>query len=323
METPRLMLDSNVWRYIVDADAVETVRRAAKSKVQIVACPAIVFEALRVNDAVLRRKLAKAMTEGAWKRLMPEAYTETEELHQAIAKHRPEWLKPHPDMRFWQLLKSDWQHNWWRRVRQDPAGEAARIHALEDGDLQAGFAEAKASATEARNNRETFDGFGLNYQVMLPKPVEGWDGRPFDMWRGDGMVVWRQELLLTRRSSTAYYEWIESRLKLDVIASQQAEWVSFWTREVAVTDVPRQWIRCTLNYAQRTRRTTRGTPVDNQIGAYLPDCDVFATSDKALAECIDRIRVASRVRLASSRLLPADGKAIPALLEVINDYAAG
>ncbi|MFE4227953.1 hypothetical protein ACFRJ8_08725 [Arthrobacter sp. NPDC056886] len=108
MEKPLLMLDSNVWRYIVDADAVETVRRAAKSKVQLVACPAIVFEALRIDNTALRRKLAKAMTEGAWKRLMPEAFMETEELHQAIAKLRPEWLQPHPDMRLWRLLKSDW-----------------------------------------------------------------------------------------------------------------------------------------------------------------------------------------------------------------------
>ncbi|BCJ73579.1 hypothetical protein CS0771_31230 [Catellatospora sp. IY07-71] len=53
--------DTNIWRYIVDADAVEAVRRAAKTAgVDVVACPAVVYECLRMSDRETRRRLAKA-----------------------------------------------------------------------------------------------------------------------------------------------------------------------------------------------------------------------------------------------------------------------
>lgn len=321
MEFPRLMLDSNVWRYLVDADGLEQVRRAAKSRVQILACPAVAFEALRGSDTAVRRKLAKAMTEGAWTRLMPEACTEAEELHHAITRHRPEWLRPSPDLREWYRLQSDWKHGWWQRARHDIAGEAARISSLDGGRMQAARAEAEFLRQDAMTNGIRFEKISLDLQAKFLAPMDGWDGLPFDAWRAEGMSVWWDELF-TRRSSSAYFEWIEPWLKIDLIASQKAEWVSFWTRDTAVTELPRQWIRWALNWVQRTRKTTPGTAVDNQIGVYMPDCDFFVTSDKAFIDCIDKIRDASPVTLASCRRVPGGPAAVSALLNVIDECAA-
>ncbi|MGN7251921.1 hypothetical protein [Arthrobacter sp. SAFR-014] len=315
------MLDSNVWRYLVDADGVEQVRRAAKSRVQIVACPAVAFEALRGNDAVVRRKLAKAMTEGAWTRLMPEAYTEAAELHQAISKHRPDWLLPSPDMRQWYRLQSDWKHGWWQRARHDVAGEAERINSLDHGRLQAARAASEFLRQDALTNGVTFEKINFDQRVSFQVPRDGWDGLPFDAWRAEGMFNWWEELF-PRRHSSAYFEWMTPRLKVDLIATQRAEWVTFWTRDASVNDLPRQWIRWALNYAQRTRKTTPGTAVDNQIGVYMADCDYFVTSDKALIDCIDKIRDVSPVPLASCRRLPGGPGAVPALLNVIEECAA-
>lgn len=314
------MLDSNVWRYLVDSDGVEQVRRAAKSRVQIVACPAIAFEALRGNDTVVRRKLVKAMTEGAWTRLMPEAYTEAEELHAAITRHRPDWLRPFPDMREWYRLQSDWKHGWWQRARHDVAGEAERINFLDGGRLPAARAAAEVLRREAITNGVRFEKISLDVQVQFSAPRDGWDGLPFDAWRAEGMLNWWEELF-TRHSSSAYFEWTAPKLKLDLIAAQRAEWVSFWTRDAAITDLPRQWIRWALNYVQRTRKTTPGTAVDNQIAVYMPECDFFVTSDKALIGCIDKIREVSPVTLASCRRVPGGPAAVQALLDVIDECA--
>ena len=50
--------DTNIWRYLVDAGAVELLRRSAQATgVEVVACPAVVYECLRVRDAALRGSL--------------------------------------------------------------------------------------------------------------------------------------------------------------------------------------------------------------------------------------------------------------------------
>jgi len=58
---PSVVADTNIWRYLVDADAVEDVRKAAKAaEVDIVACPAVLYECLRLPKPKLRDELAKA-----------------------------------------------------------------------------------------------------------------------------------------------------------------------------------------------------------------------------------------------------------------------
>lgn len=313
------MLDSNVWRYLVNADEVEKVRRAAKSRVQIVACPAVAFEALRGSDTVVRRKLAKAMTEGAWTRLMPEAYTEAMELHQAIAKHRPEWLQSAPDLRQWNRLQSDWKHGWWQRARHDVAGEAERI-SMDRGRLSAARAASAYLRQDAKDNGMTFEKIDLNQQTEFQMQWDGWDGLPFDAWRAEGMLNWWEELF-PRRYSSPYFDWMAPFLKFDLIATQKAEWISFWTREVSETELPLQWIRWALNHVQRTRKTSPGTAVDNQIGVYMPECDVFVSADKVLVGCIDMIRDLSPVELARCRLISGGAPAVPELLDAIDECA--
>jgi predicted nucleic acid-binding protein len=44
----RILLDTNVWRYIVDLDSVEILNGAARDGCgQILACPAVLYEMLR------------------------------------------------------------------------------------------------------------------------------------------------------------------------------------------------------------------------------------------------------------------------------------
>src|SRR5438128_1849474 len=77
----RVLLDSNVWRYVVDAGAQGRLLRAAGNwshSIQI--APAVVYEALRLRDVPLRNRLVALMTNRRFERLMPEAYSEAMEI---------------------------------------------------------------------------------------------------------------------------------------------------------------------------------------------------------------------------------------------------
>lgn len=87
---PSVLLDTNTWRYLVDAGAIDQFRKAARQyRVDIVACPAVVYESLRTGNPTRRRALAKALTRPDWVRPMPEAYVHCERLRAAIAVHCP------------------------------------------------------------------------------------------------------------------------------------------------------------------------------------------------------------------------------------------
>jgi glycosyltransferase involved in cell wall biosynthesis len=98
MSRASVLPDTNIWRYLVDADVIEAIRMAARSAdVDIVACPAVVYECLRMFDVDLRRRLAKALTRGAWLRPMPEAFVEACE--QALASSEEERVRRGEKMR--------------------------------------------------------------------------------------------------------------------------------------------------------------------------------------------------------------------------------
>jgi hypothetical protein len=124
-----LMLDSNVWRYLVDESDVEVFalkRSARRLGIQIVACPAVAYEALLTSDERLRNRLVRAITLGSWSRLMPEAYREAAEVYCVVSQHRPQWIRHNGDVSYWYRLQADWSGGgWWRRARRNPESEAS------------------------------------------------------------------------------------------------------------------------------------------------------------------------------------------------------
>ncbi|WP_322886030.1 hypothetical protein U8C32_29400 (plasmid) [Sinorhizobium medicae] len=83
----RVLLDSNLWRYIVDVGLQGRLLQAARhGSVVVQIAPAIVYEALRLRDVPLRNRLVALMTNRSFHRLMPEAYSETMEILDEISQ---------------------------------------------------------------------------------------------------------------------------------------------------------------------------------------------------------------------------------------------
>jgi hypothetical protein len=315
--------DTNVWRYIVDAEAVETVRTAAKRhEVDVVACPAVVYECLRLKDTRVRRALAKALTRTEWLRPFPEAYLECEELRKEIAVHRPDWLVPMPDLREWNRQRSDWMGGFWRRVREQTPLMARIVGAVGDDDLGKARGEARGRRSQAMDLGHTTASLRLDAaRAYFTRPVPGWDGTEFDAWRGTAQATWWN--VLFANPNQTMLDWLAPWVDLRLIRADRAGWVAFWTHQARSAALPREWIRWAMLEIQALRTVTSGTPVDNQIAAYLPDFDVFVTGDKAFADCIEALRPHAPTRLARVSVSPAGAAAVDHVLELVEREARG
>jgi hypothetical protein len=125
----RALLDTNVWRYVVDnASQGSLLRLAREGSYDVQIAPAVLYETLRLGDAKLRASLVRLITNSSFHRLMPEAYSESMEILVEIKHIRPDWLRDSPDMQFFNRLKKDWTRRtggFWGQMRTLPSDRGA------------------------------------------------------------------------------------------------------------------------------------------------------------------------------------------------------
>ena len=123
----------------------------------MIVAPSTLYEALRVKSPEDRAARAKLITDPGWKRLMPEAYSESQELLAEVRRCHPEWLAKKGDRhyihdrQFTQILRHDWRRTkrgFWNRVRQNPDLEAKRIAELGGERLVQGEAMTPSHAVK-------------------------------------------------------------------------------------------------------------------------------------------------------------------------------
>ncbi|NED96867.1 hypothetical protein G1H11_16290 [Phytoactinopolyspora alkaliphila] len=321
MSAPTVLLDTNVWNYIIDENGVEPLRKMAKaSGIQVVACPAVVFECLRVPDPDKRRRRAKALTREDWLRVMPEAFSGAEDLRFELGRLRQAWFLEAPDLRQWYRHRADWQSGFWWRVRHSSREMARVIGSLGDSDLQQARVEAKFARKEAESLGHTLHKFKWNNATAtFAEPTPGWDGNAFEAWRA-ASVAWWWDKLVHGRSGPAV-DWLGPWLDLRAIGADPASWAQLWTREVETHALPREWVRWAMAEAQATRSTSPGTPGDNQLATYLIDVDMFVSTDKVFVELVDAMRPHCPVPLAEVRRSPAGVESLTFLLSLLEDIA--
>lgn len=183
----RVLLDTNIWRYVVDNNGQDALLRLARDgcyNVQI--APGVLHETLRLNDAALRSSLVHLMTNVRFHRLIPEAYSESMEILQEIKRVRPVWLRERPDLRFYNRLKKDWSRKtggFWVRCERSPESEARYVSRIEGDDMD----QAKSKVREAR--KEMIDS-GWKSNPPMDKTLAAFNF-PVPGWRGDTVEAWR------------------------------------------------------------------------------------------------------------------------------------
>lgn len=316
------LLDANVWRYFVDADADDVLRRRSiATKVAVAIAPAVLYEALRTSSAALRARLVALMTQAVWHRLMPEAYDESVELLEEIRRLRPEWLASKPDFQAFGRLRYDWRRDkrgFWDRARKDRDAEAARIFQLESDMLPRASANAQEARARFGEGGWHFESVDLRRVTVRQvdatgKPV----GEEVEPWRLASHYYYTAALL---GGSGAHHDWLSPMVELDR-ALLEPGWQRFWLREAEVTHLPRAWIRWACELLFTLRKVTHGTPCDTQLATYLVAVTHFVTSDRAFADVVAKCRSSAPVHLAEVFLVPAGHECVEAVLDILHRLA--
>jgi hypothetical protein len=314
----RALLDTNIWRYVLDDDAQGGLLRLARTgpyDVQI--APGVVYETLRLKDAPMRARLVHLMTNSRFCRLMPEAYSESMEILREIERIRPDWLRDTPYLRFFNQLKKDWSRKtggFWVRCERSPESEAHFLNQRESEMIPG----AKAEAHRAR--KEMIDA-GWKRNPSMDKTLAGFTA-PTPGWRGDMVEAWRVQRFVTLTYGlscigNAFRDWIAPFVELDDGLLDSVAWGEFWLYEVDKSALPRQWLRWAHSFAQRFRKVTPGSPGDTQLSTYFVETDVVITADKTLIEILEECRPYAPCRLPEGRLVPAGAAGVRELLRIL------
>jgi hypothetical protein len=302
----RILLDTNVWRYLVDSDGLEAVYRAAKgADGAILACPAVLYEMLRCGDLSLRQRLVKAICRSRWIRMMPEAYEESMELLQETRRLRPLWLITSPNLREFNQLHADWRGErgvWWR-ARRDAAEAGSWLEEVE-GDLVSRARGGTVKLREEMRGQTPFERMELErWTATFPQQPAGWDGKPVETWRAMTLQYFASTLLTRDGAYAPVREWLQPWLDVRAIRGDLASLTRLILHDTDARRMPRNWLRWAVATLQATRATSPGSAVDNQIGSYLVDADVFVTADKVFAAIVQRLRTEAPVPIARARLV--------------------
>lgn len=300
----RALIDSNIWRYVVDSNEQGSFLDLARSPgVHIQVAPAVVYEALRLQDIPLRNRIIGLMSNRRMVRLMPEAYSESMEILGEIREKRPEWIRRAPDLVFFERLRKDWAKRtggFWVRVAEEPDREAHRLSRME-------VEMVEGSRRQVKEARKEMIAVGWKRNPPMDKtvgefhePTPGWSGEPVDAWKFDSFYGLTSGLSQT---ANAYRDWIAPFVELDTGLLSSPSWTKFWLHDVEVGKVPRQWMRWAHSFAQRFRTVTSGSPGDTQLFTYFLDTDIVVTGDKALLSILEECRPYSPFPLPKSLLV--------------------
>lgn len=195
----------------------------------------------------------------------------------------------------------------WRRARVDPLRASTILRTVEGDDLVRGRRESREWRAQI-GEVTTFEKVTLDrWTSTFPLKPGGWDGEPVETWRAETMGYYFDALLNPKSGqSPAAYEWLEPWIDLAAIRHYMPSFARLFLYETDVSRQPRSWLRWAVRTLQATRKTSPGTPVDNQIGSYLVDADIFVTADKIFTAIVQRIGDEAVVRIATPVLVSVE-----------------
>lgn len=317
----KVLLDSNVWRYVADhGDGNELANCSAEFGTEIVVAPALVFEARALKDDAMRKKILELLGLPSWRRLMPEAFLEAEEIKNIVRRLRPEWLVPHPDLSEVNRLRLDWERadgGFWSNARDDTAPP------LTDESLR-GDQEHALARQESGNIRQRTLGRNQTLPVMSlvniygvpPVNVPGWQGEPVEYWRVPSLYHIQNELSIY---TSPYREWLDSEIDVAAIAAEPESLTRLWYYEIAPVDARRQWIRGGYEFLQAFHKVTPGNPADSQLSSHLVDVDAIVSADRNFVRFAQKCFDDSPFPLAQPYLIPGGSNAVGDLFALLRD----
>jgi hypothetical protein len=317
----KVLLDSNIWRYLADADAIKDLELiVSESEVELVVVPALIFEVNGLKDHTLRKKILRMLANPRWTRIMPEAFLEAEEIKNIVQKFRAEWIIPDPELSEVIKSKRDWEcleNGFWSRAAND-------IESPATDESMRGELEHKLSRIESKEIRQRmFDGkftlpspFNLQQAYGIPQAnTPGYKGEPVEYWRVPSLYHIQAELDIY---ASPYREWIDSEIDILQIKAFPESLAELWYYEISPQDSPRQWIRGAFEFLQSFYKVTPGTPVDSQLSSHLLDVDVVMSADRNFIRFAKKCREDAPFPIAQTYLVSGSDMVAKVLMYLRN-----
>ena len=322
----RILLDTNVWRYIVDARAMQEVRKVSqKNGKRILVAPSTVYETLRMTDSDLRNKVISFMADKAWIRLMPEAFSECEELKNEIRRVRPDWLRGKPDLVMYKRLRFDWRRSnggFWSRVLAMPEAELAALNALGDAET---LDQARRASVRSREHALTLSqkegSVRLNkVRGRDPDELPGCGDDDIDFWRLTARSVFKKlfEEYVLRGFRHGYLDWLEGEVDIASVLADPVSFNRFWLYDSELEALPRFWLRGAFDFLQVWHKVNDGTPCDSQLGTYLPEADIVVSADKNFVKFVTRCSDEGPIRVAKGYRIQGGSEGVEDLLALLS-----
>lgn len=318
----KVIFDTNIWRYLDDAGATDEIRLSSRRrKLTVLIPPATAFEISSTNDPNLRVQLLKNISMHEWKRLMPEAFTESQQIIAEIERHRPAWMLPKPDNHRYRPLFRDWKskNGFWRRLSEQPEKFSDVLHSSSQQNLYDAQNQSYAQRDNLITNGITKTSHLDKWTAALRSPRDGWNGDRVEPWRVDAMAALT---LALKDKSNPYTEWISCYVDLNKIDFRSGDWVKFWLHDCQREQLPRQWLRWAVSFLQAFRKTTDGNPADIQLAQYVPECDVFVTADKNLGWVLNECKQYAICAIPEVWIIPGGREGVTKILGRFTDSTA-
>ena len=317
----RLLLDTNVWRYIIDCDAERKISEAAwRAGVGIAVAPVIVQEVRALDDALLRKRILAAVCASNRVRLLTDALLECDEAFTEISRHAPDLVIPIPKMQEYRRLRYDWTRKsggFWERARcdaQEPLAEESlrSARSLEFAREESRVVRKSVAQRDPRGASAPLQSVAYEFT----EPIEGFGTGTVAYWRVPSLHHFKSELAIY---ASPVREWLDCRLDVFELLGRPDRMNSLWLEGLTATGMRRQWLLGAHDFLQSWRKTTPGTPRDAQLSVHLVDVDVLATSDKNLAHVVRRCNAEAPFPCAAALQLPGGTGAVEGLIRALSD----
>lgn len=309
-----------MWRYIVDQNAGEKLRRCAlENEVHIVVVPALVSEVRALRDDRVRGAILKLLAHPGWTRQMPEAFLEAQEIKAAVRRLRPEWLIPSPDLTEVNALELDWVRDvggFWSRAHDDIAPPVTNESLRGEREHHLARLESQEIRKRVLEREQPLPPISLRaVHGVPPSDLSGWRGDTVEYWRVPSLYHIQAELGVYE---SPYREWLDSEIDVAAIAASPESLTRLWYYEITSNDAPRQWLRGAFEYLQAFHKVTSGNPIDSQLCSHLVDVDLLVSADRNFVRFAEKCQLDAPFSTARAHLVAGGMKAVPDLLNILS-----
>jgi hypothetical protein len=297
-----VLLDTNIWRYLFDNKRSAELKRIQvnrSAKIKISVSPTTAFEIAKLQDNQMKQNLLTLVANPCWHKHMNDSYLQSEQLFNAISRHRPELVKrggAKPIYNALLRLHKNRRKGWWSNILDKSNADRVQLESM--GSLTSvGFlGPDKPGSFDEEANRRIFEGKKLKNFLKVSKLNPSYvdaSTRAFLSTSNSLVGVedehWRVHSLLwhvTWDNQPSIKEWLDERLHLDLMNSNNSDYIQFWLNEVTPEEVPAHWLWCFMDFMTELRKQSSGTYWDLSMATYCCDADYVISADKVFCDLV-------------------------------------